>query len=154
MTNNDILTSLKTTFNFSEQKIVDIFKLADHQIELPWVSPRLQEEDLPSFKPCSDRELSSFLNGFVIDQRGPKDGEQPASEDKISNNLILRKLKIALNLQNSDIIDTLEASGYRASKSEITAFFRKPDHKDFRFCSIEIIEHFLKGLALKYSAES
>ncbi len=87
--------------------------------------------------------LSSLAAGS---ERAPN----PRLKKKLNNNLILRKLKIALNLQSQDIIGTLDAAGLSISEHELSAFFRKPGHPHYRECKDQVLRNFLEGLRLKY----
>ena len=95
-------------------------------------------------------QLALFLNGLIIDKRGKKDGPQPKPEQRLSNNLIFLKLKIALNMQADDIFEVMTLASFPLSKHEISAFFRKPDHKNYRECKDQVLRNFLKGVELKY----
>ena len=65
-------------------------------------------------------------------------------------NIILRKLKIAFNLQSDEILAVLQLEGFSLSKHELSAFFRKPEHKHYRACKDQVLRNFLQGLQLKY----
>ena len=98
----------------------------------------------------SDINLAGFLNGLIIKNRGKKDGQLPVNEKKLNNNLILVKLKIALSLQAEDIISLLVTVEFNLGKSELSAFFRKPEHKHFRQCKDQVLRNFLMALQLKH----
>lgn len=155
MTNNDILRRLRYTFDFSDSKMIKIFELADHQVTRAQISAWLKRDDDPDFKSCSDSELATFLNGLINDKRGKKEGAQPEPEKRLNNNIIFRKLKIALNLQSDDVLAMLALAELSISKHELSAFFRKPEHKHFRACKDQVLRRFLKGmqLTLKKSEE-
>ena len=57
--------------------------------------------------------------------RGPKDGPQPEPESKLTNNIILRKIKIAFDLKNEDMMAVLDRARFKISKHELTAFLEK-----------------------------
>ena len=95
-------------------------------------------------------KLSVFLNGLINDRRGKKDGEQPKPEKELNNNIIFRKLKIALNLKEEDILDIFSLVGMNISKHEISAFFRSPEQHQYRLCKDQILRNFIQGLQLKY----
>ena len=65
-------------------------------------------------------------------------------------NSVFRKLKIALDLKADDVLDILGLANLRISKHELSAFFRKPDHKHYRECKDQVLRSFLKGVQLKY----
>ncbi|MDB4261608.1 DUF1456 family protein, partial [bacterium] len=74
-------------------------------------------------------------------------------EDALTNNLILRKLKIALELQSEDIIDILKLAELELSASELSSFFRKPGHRNYRACKDQVLRNFLMGLQIKLRDE-
>ena len=153
MENNDILRRLRYTFDFNDTKMIDLFAVADKQVTRSEISSWLKRDDDPDFLLLSDRELAIFLNGMINDKRGRKEGPQPEPEDRLNNNIILRKLKIALSLMDEDIIDMLLLADLRVSKHEISAFFRKPDHSKYRPCKDQILRKFLQGIQIKYHDE-
>ena len=59
-------------------------------------------------------------------------------------------MKIALNLQAEDMLEVMSSADFRMSKHELSAFFRKPEHKHYRECKDQILRHFLKGVQIKY----
>ena len=152
MTNNDILRRIRYTFNFNDSKMIAVFSLADHQVTRGQISDWLKKDDDSAHQRCSDTHLAIFLNGLINDKRGKKKGPQPEPEQRLTNNIIFRKLKIALNLKAEDVLEILELANLRMSKHELSAFFRKSDHKNYRDCQDQILRKFLKGLQLKYRA--
>jgi uncharacterized protein YehS (DUF1456 family) len=150
VTNNDILRRLRYTFDFDDATVIAIFGLADYQVTREQISDWLKKEEDPAFKNCSDNQFAIFLNGFIIKRRGKKDGPQPKPEQRLNNNIIFRKLKIALDLKAEDILEILKLSDVTISKHELSAFFRKLDHKHYRDCKDQILRNFLKGVQIKY----
>lgn len=153
MHNNDILRSIRYTFDFNDSTMIEIFGLADLPVTRAEVSNWLKGDEDPDFRPINDLKLAIFLNGLIIHKRGKKEGEQPPPEKRLNNNLILRKLKIALNLKNEDIIDILEKADRYLSKHEVSAFFRKPEQSQYRLCKDQVMRNFLYGLQLKYRGQ-
>lgn len=152
MTNNDILRRIRYIFDFNDSKMIAIFGLADHQVTRGQISDWLKKDDDSAYQKCSDTLLAIFLNGLINDKRGKKEGPQPEPEQRLTNNIIFRKLKIALNLKAEDILEIMDLANLRMSKHELSAFFRKPDHKNYRNCKDQILRKFLKGVQLKYRA--
>ena len=152
MNNNDILRSLRYAFAWNEAKMLAIFALAEHRVTAEQVSGWLKKEDEPGYQPCSDTQLAIFLNGVINEKRGKKEGPQPVPEQCLTNNIILRKLKIALNLKDEDMLAILALADARLSKHELSAFFRRPDHQHYRECKDQILRGFLKGVGLKCRA--
>jgi uncharacterized protein YehS (DUF1456 family) len=129
--------------------MINIFALAEHRVSREQLSDWLKKDDDPAYKSLDDTQLAIFLNGLINHKRGKKDGPQPAPENKLNNNIIFRKLKIALNLKEEDTLAILEQANLRISKHELSAFFRRPDHRHYRVCKDQILRNFLKGLQLK-----
>ena len=150
MTNNDILRRIRYTFDFSDSKMIEIFGLADYQVTREQISAWLKKDDDPAFEECDDARLAVFLNGLINDRRGKKKGAQPEPEQRLNNNIIFRKLKIALDLKAEDILAILNLADVHISKHELSAFFRKPDHKHYRDCKDQVFRNFLNGIQLKY----
>ena len=150
MTNNDVLRRIRYAFDFNDSKMIALFGLADHPVTRAQISDWLKKDDDPAFQECSDTQLAIFLNGLINDKRGKKEGPQPEPEQHLTNNIIFKKLRIALNLKTEDILEILGLAGVRISEHELSAFFRRPDHKHYRECKDQILRNFLKGVQLKY----
>jgi len=154
MTNNDILRRIRYVFDINDSKMIDIFGLADYHVTREQISDWLKKDDDPAYKNCSDTRLAIFLNGLINDKRGKKEGPQPEPEKRLTNNIIFKKLKIALNMKSDDMLAIMALADLRISKHELSAFFRRPDHKHYRDCKDQILRNFLKGLQLKYRDDS
>lgn len=150
MQNNDILRSLRYTFDFGDDQMMGIFGLGGLEASRAEVSDWLKKDDDEAFNPLSDFKLAAFLNGLIIQKRGKKDGPSPLPESRLTNNLILRKLKIALDLKDEEMLHLLELAGRHISKHELSAFFRKPEQKQYRLCKDQIMRNFLQGLQRQY----
>ncbi|QFI38394.1 DUF1456 family protein [Moritella marina ATCC 15381] len=153
MTNNDIIRRIRYTFNFSDDKMISLFKQAEADVTRGEISDWLKKDEDPECVRLNDTKMATFLNGLINANRGKKDGPQPEPEHAINNNIILRKLKIALDLKNEDVLELLEIAGFRLGKHELSAFFRKPDHKHFRECKDQVLRNFLAGLQIKHRPE-
>jgi uncharacterized protein YehS (DUF1456 family) len=150
MSNNDILRTLRYTFHFHDHKMAEIFALGGMNVFFEEVALWLKKEDDPDFKKLHDKDLATFLNGLIILNRGLKGEEVPTPEKSLNNNLILRKLRIALNYKDEDMLDIFALRGFRLSKHELSAFFRNPTQPQFRECKDQVLRNFLMGLQMKY----
>jgi uncharacterized protein YehS (DUF1456 family) len=150
VTNNDVLRRIRYAFDFNDSKMIAIFGFADYKVTREQVSDWLKKEEDPAFQKCSDLELATYLNGMINDRRGKREGTQPEPEKRVNNNIILRKLKIALDLKAEDILAILALADTHISKHELSAFFRKPEHKHYRLCKDQILRNFINGMQLKY----
>ena len=153
MTNNDILRRLRFTFDFNDSKMMNLFKEGGYEASRAEISSWMKQDDDPDYSNCPDSRMAAFLNGLIIDKRGRRDGEQPKPEQKLSNNMIFMKLKIALNLKAEDVMDILKLAEFRIGKSELGAFFRRADHKNYRECKDQVLRNFLKGLQIKHKPD-
>ena len=154
MTNNDVLRRIRYTFNFDDSKMIAIFGLAGLEVTRAQISDWLKKEDDPDYQRCDDQQFATFLNGLIIEKRGKKDGPQPVPETQLNNNIIFRKLKIALNLQAEEVLQLVNQGDFRISKHELSAFFRKPGHKHYRECKDQVLRNFLKGVQIKFRDKS
>ena len=149
MTNNDILRRIRYILDFDDAKMVETFAMADTEIRRGHIVSWLLKEDEHSYRECSDKMLATFLNGLISMKRGQKEGLKPEPEDALTNNLILKKLKIAFNLHSEDIIAILALSDLELGAPELSSFFRKPGHRNYRPCKDQVLRNFLMGLQLK-----
>ncbi|NKF49888.1 DUF1456 family protein [Shewanella sp. WXL01] len=151
MLNNDILRRVRFVFDFSNEKMVEIFAKANKTVTTEQVIAILKKEDDKGYQACNDLTMCQFLDGLIINNRGLKPGSDvPEPSKKLNNNLIFKKLRIALELREEDIIATLELAKFRTSKSELSALFRNPGHKNFKVCGDQFLRNFLKGLSIKH----
>ncbi|MEZ4484540.1 MAG: DUF1456 family protein [Syntrophotaleaceae bacterium] len=104
MTNNDIMRRIRYIFDFNDSKMIALFGLAGQQATREQISAWLKKDDDPGYEKCPDRLLAIFLNGLIIDKRGKKEGPQPEPEQRLNNNIIFMKLKIALNLKAENVL--------------------------------------------------
>lgn len=163
MNNNDILIRLRYALDLKNAEMVEIFALDDVEVTAKDVSRLLTKsaEDDPDHIECTNAMLDAFLNGFIIEKRGkqePKPGQPKRpplmiTDDKHRNNIVLKKVKIALKLTSDDILDILDDAGVYLSNSELSAVMRKEDHRNYKTCGDRYIRNFLKGLAMEYREE-
>lgn len=137
-------------FDFSDQLMLTIFKLGGCETTKPELATWLAREEEPDFVLCSDENMSRFLNGLIIKNRGPKEDGIPEPEKVLTNNIVLRKLKIALNLQAEDLLAMLKLNDFALSQHELSALFRRPDHKNYRMCLDQLLRNFLDGMEKHY----
>ncbi|WP_444995590.1 DUF1456 family protein [Aliikangiella sp. IMCC44359] len=154
MNNNDVLRRIRYIFNYNDSKMISIFALAEQAVTRKQVCAWLKKEEDDGYVYCDDVNLAGFLNGFINEKRGKKEGKQMAPEARLNNNLIFRKLRIALNLKDEKVLELLSLADFRLGKSELSAFFRKPGHQHYRECKEQILRNFLMGIQLYYRKSS
>ena len=141
---------MRYAFDFSDPLMLSIFKLGGYEGSRPELATWLAREGEPDFVLCEDINLARFLNGLIIKNRGPKEDGIPEPENFLSNNSVLRKLKIALNLQADDVLEILKLNEFTLSKHELSALFRRPEHKNYRECLDQVLRNFLDGMEKRY----
>ncbi len=67
---------------------------------------------------------------------------------KMTNNDILKKLRVALHLRDEQIVEILKLVDFKVTKTELGAFFRKEDHPNYMECGDQILRNFLNGLII------
>lgn len=150
MTNNDVLRSVRYMLDLSDAQMVTILALADSEVSTDEIHAFLKKEEEEGFAACPDVIMGYFLNGLIYQRRGKsEDAPAPSIERKITNNIMLKKLRVAFDLKTTDITDILQLADFSVSQSEISAIFRKPGHKNYRECGDQILRNFLKGLTKK-----
>jgi uncharacterized protein YehS (DUF1456 family) len=66
----------------------------------------------------------------------------------MTNNDILKKLRVALKLRDEDIIQVLKLAEFSVTKSEVNALFRSEDHPNYKECGDQLLRNFLNGLII------
>ena len=152
MINNDVLRSIRYMLDLSDGKVVEITKLADASfpIEKENVQEFLKKDEDAGYVECSNSVLAHFLDGLVVQRRGRDESLPPRPvEKRVTNNVVLKKLRVAFELKDVDMHKILADAGFPISKPELSALFRQPDHKNFRLCGDQLLRNFLKGLTLR-----
>ena len=66
----------------------------------------------------------------------------------LTNNDIMKKLRVAHKLRDTDIVDILKLVDFNASKSELGAIFRNENHEKYMECGDQFLRNFLNGLVI------
>lgn len=148
MLNNDVMRSVRYILNVNDAKIAEITRLTGCEIPDAEAFAYLKKDDETGFKPCPDRIMAHFLDGLVIYKRG-KDESRPTPpiELPVTNNMVLKKLRVAFELKEDDMHAILNSVDFPVSKPELNALFRKAGHSNYRVCGDQLLRNFLKGLA-------
>ena len=151
MMNNDVLRSVRYMLDLSEVQVAKIFQLVGREVSPQEVTVwLLKTEEEEGFVDCPRRQLAQFLDGLVIHKRGRRpDAPPPQPENSLDNNMILKKLRVAFELKEEDILAILHSVGFKISAPEINALFRKKGHPNYRDCGDQILRNFLKGLTAR-----
>lgn len=152
MNNNDILRRLRYALDISNPTMIDIFKISGCNIEQPTLIKLLKKEEEDEFIACSNPLMSFFLDGLIVHKRGLResaDGEPAKPDAALDNNAILKKLRIALDLKEEDMLALMQLAGVKMSKSELSALFRNKGHKHYKECGDQFLRNFLQGLTIR-----
>ncbi|WP_407311833.1 DUF1456 family protein [Pseudomonas sp. nanlin1] len=153
MIHNDVLRSVRYMLDISDAKVVDIMKLGGHHPSKADVDSWLKKEEEEGFVHLPDEAIAHFLDGLVIFKRGKDDSRPPQpAELPVTNNIILKKLRVAFELKEDDMHAILKAAEFPVSKPELSALFRKFGHTNYRTCGDQLLRNFLKGLTLRLRA--
>lgn len=154
MTNNDVLRTLRFALELTPGELASYFQSAGRTLSLPELAACLKDEHEPGFRALGDDELGALLDGIILVRRGPRDdaGAQAAkaAPEQLTNNRILRALRIAFELRDSDLRELMLAAGRDVSKAELSALFRRADHRNYQPCGDQFLRTFLRGLGLWY----
>jgi len=147
MINNDILRSVRYMLDLPDGKLAAITALAGLEVPQAEFDAFLKKDEEAGYRDCPDQVMAHFLDGLVTHLRG-RDESRPAPPvaKRVTNNLVLKKLRVAFELRDDDLHAILDAAGFPLSRSELSALFRKPDHPNYRPCGDQLLRHFLRGL--------
>ncbi len=164
MTNNDILIRLRYALDIKNTDMVEIFKLGGMKFSKEDILNMLikvkdeAEEDIPeNYIKCNNKMVEAFLNGLITFKRGAQQSKQGQPEgpptvtgNESPNNMLMKKVKIAMALTTEDMLDILYEGGVSVSKGELGAILRNPSHRNYKECGDRFVRNFLKGLTYKY----
>ena len=151
MTNNDTLRRIRYALDLPDATLVEICRLGGLELEKSSVPSLLKKEEEEGFLACSDQVIGSFLDGLIIKNRGHKENnpDQENIASTITNNIVLKKLRIALELKEEGMLEILELAHAGVTKAKLSALFRKEGHKNYKECGNQFLRSFLKGLAIR-----
>lgn len=149
------MKSVRYALEIKNKEVVQLIKDGGVEIGVLDIVNLLKNEEEEGYAACPVKTLHAFLDGLILKRRGPSDGPpKKFSTSSINNNMILRKLRIAFEMRDTDMIDTMKHAGFFVSKSEISALFRAPKHKHYMECGDQFLRNFLKGLTHSFRPDS
>jgi uncharacterized protein YehS (DUF1456 family) len=155
VTHNDVLRSIRYMLDLGDARVAEIIALSDPDLGIgkAEVQAMLRKEDEEGYLGCNDRIMAHFLDGLVVHFRGRDESLPPRPlVRRVTNNVVLKKLRVAFELKDVDMHGIFELAGFPLSKPELSALFRQPGHKHFRPCGDQILRNFLKGLTVRLRA--
>lgn len=149
MTNNDTLRRLRYALNIDDAKVAAIITLSGRETKAEEVVNWLKREDESDYVEMNDTTLCRFLDGLIIDRRGPHpSGNMPEPLEFLPNNEILKKLRIALNFKEEDVLGVFQKAEFVVTKAELGSFFRKEGHRNYRKVPEQVLRKFIHGLSV------
>lgn len=153
MIHNDVLRSVRYMLNVGDHTLATIVELGGLEVRLSELAHFLEKEDEPGYRPCPDEVMAHFLDGLIAYRRGKDDSIAPKPiELPVTNNTVLKKLRVAFELKESDMLALLDAVDVHVSKHELSALFRHPGHPNYRACGDQFLRKFLKSLTQRVRA--
>ena len=152
MINNDVLRRVRYALELNDQTMIEIFALNDVEISRDELLHLLKKDNQEGYVELDNQRMDAFLKGLITNRRGKLEtpsGQPQKPELPLTNNSILKKLRIALNFKEDDMLNTLKLADFEISKGELSAFFRQKGHKNYRECGDQIIRNFLQGLTIR-----
>jgi len=144
---NDILFKIKTALSLSQSEMVEAYALADYTISKERLENVLKRRQDPDYQEATYEELGSFLDGLILFKRGKnlvkKDEEEVV---ELTNNLIMKKLRVALELKEPELLIIFGLAEINMTKRQIGSLFRKEGTKNFKYASDELLMAFIEGL--------
>lgn len=150
MSNNDIFRRLRYALNINDRTMVEIFKISGYTLKFEELNGFLKKEEEDGYIKIDNDKMNMFLDGFITFKRGAKDEGAAAPRESLTNNVIFKKIRIALSLRGEELLEIMKLADSKVSSSELSAIFRKKDHRNFKHCGNKYIRNFLKGLTIKY----
>lgn len=149
MTNNDTLKRLRYALNKNDLAVAQITSKSGRKTSEKEVISWLKAKDDTGYAELSDSDLCSFLDGLIIEKRGPHpSGNIPLPLEYLSNNEVLKKLRIAYSFKSDDMLATFEKAEFDISNAELGSFYRRSNHPKFAKCPEQVLRKFIKGLSI------
>jgi len=144
---NNILYHIQKALHLTTNEVLAAYKLEDYKMDAIHLESLINHRQDKGFMLCSYEELGIFLDGLVTLKRGPSPKKQNNDEAvELTNNLILKKLRIALELKEAEIEIIFSLADMELTKQQLASLFRKETHKNFKSCSNELLMAFIEGL--------
>ena len=131
-----------------EGEIANILRLTDYKPKREEISYIFDDSIPEDQKVDATHELTAyFLDGLIYYKRGKSDKHPPRPiRTPVTNNMVMKKLRVAFKLRDDDIVNILKSTGFNISKSEVNALFQKESHSNYKEAGDQVLRYFLKGL--------
>jgi uncharacterized protein YehS (DUF1456 family) len=150
MIGNDVIRRLRYALDLRDRHVAEMARRGGAVVTEAEVKSLLLRDYDDNYVVCSDDVLTGFLDGLILHLRGERENSnaspKPVRVLASNNNRVLRKLRIAFDQKDEGMLALLESGGFKMSKSELSALFRKEAHKHYRECGDQVLRYFIVGL--------
>lgn len=155
MNSNELLRSLRKVLSANETTMAEISNLGSHKIDVHGMKNMLKHNNDSDFKVCDDATLAAYLEALIIHKRGGENTAKASPYLPLSNNQILKKLRVAFELKDDDMHQIFSSSDadVEVSKQELKSLFRNEENKNFKACDDKLLRAFLDGLTQRTRSE-
>ncbi len=153
MNTNDVLKRLRFAVKISDAAMMEALALGGSPISREKLDSYFLKEEEEGYALCPQGALLALLDGMIAKKRGPREetpgssGVHRAAAPTLDNNMVLKKLRIAFELKEEDLLEAMRLGGAELSKNELSALFRRKDQKNYKECMDQFLRNFLAGLA-------
>ena len=131
----------------SNSELIEAYSLVDYSMKNERLENILKRRQDQGYEEANYEELGIFLDGLVLLKRGASDRVSTIEEAvALSNNLIMKKLRVALELKEAELVIVFALAEITLTKRQIGALFRKEGTKNFKYASDELLMAFIEGL--------
>lgn len=152
MRKDDVIKSIRYTLNVGDGEIAEILKLAGYKPTREEIAYIFEEPEEGKDKIDITHEMTAyFLDGLIYYKRGKSDKHpQRPIQTPVTNNMVMKKLRVAFTLREDDIQNIIKKAGFDISASELNALFRNKSHRNYQPAGDQVLRYFLKGLSMTY----
>jgi len=157
MDNNYILRKLRYALDYNDFQMIELFELGEYTIDRATLCNMMRKDTDETYINCGNKQITHFLDGLIAQRRGKREPQKSGVkryEPALTNNTILRKLKIAFELNDQGMIDVFEKANFNMSKPQLSAMFRRKGHRNYDECSDHYLRTFVKGLTMTLRPEA
>jgi uncharacterized protein YehS (DUF1456 family) len=158
MNTNDVLKRVRFAVRMSDAAMLEALSTGGSQTSREELDSYFLKEEEDGYALCPRDALEALLDGMIAKKRGVREStpgaqstQVPSTRDDASapldNNMILKKLRIAFELKEEDLLAAMKLGGMDVSKNELSALFRRKDQKNYKECMDQFLRNFLAGLA-------
>jgi len=141
MDNHEVVTRLRQGLGLGDEELTELLGAGGAPVTAEAVA-RYGEV------PLSDAQLLELLDGLIVWRRGPSPTKpKPGARPRVDGNLVLKKLRIALDLREDDLVKVFAAGGREVGARGLTPWFRKAKSKHYKAVDDATLGAFLDGLA-------